>query len=445
MQHQPPTGKQPVQQQEQRSLRKSKALRRLGAIATLSSFSGAALALLLTMAPLKSSHAASHLPNSPASLSSVLPATLARPVNILVLGIDNSGHPHSEHFTPSEGLAGNSDTMLLIRLKPDTHEMSILSIPRDTLVETPDGPAKINAANFRGGVRLAAHSVSHLLDDIPIDRYIRVDTEGFIQWVDALGGVEINVPKPMDYVDHTQNLNIHFAPGLQKLSGQHLQEYVRFRHDDLGDIGRVQRQQEAMKAIVSAFLRPATLGRLPKLLQVVQRNVDTDLSVGEMLAIAQFLARTNQEQTNFVMLPGRFSTYDEYPLSYWIPDSEAAAPVLARYFDLPAGGTQAIAPDLHQVRIAVANATGQTGLAAKTVALLQNQGFYNAFISDQQIDLAATPRSQTQVIAQRGNPDTANVVKSTLGVGQVQVESTGDLESDITVRVGTDFAAKLNP
>lgn len=99
--------------------------------------------------------------------------TINRPMNLLILGIDNSGHPHQTNFTPAAALSGNSDTMLLVRIIPNTHQINILSIPRDTLVETPErGMDKINNANVFGGAQLAKQTVSHLLEDIPIDRYV---------------------------------------------------------------------------------------------------------------------------------------------------------------------------------------------------------------------------------------------------------------------------------
>lgn len=415
-----------------------------GAIATLSCSFGAISALLLAATPFKNSGL--RLPGFPSF------DTINRPINILVLGIDNSGHPHQNKVTPAAALAGNSDTMLLVRIIPNTHQINILSIPRDTLVEIPEtGNDKVNNANVIGGAKLAQQTVSHLLGDIPIDRYVRLDTEGFVQLVDALGGVEVNVPKEMYYLDKSQNLKIDFLPGKQQLNGQHLQEYIRFRHDELGDIGRVQRQQEALKAIIQVVLRPSTIGRLPEILEVAKQNVDSDLSVQEMLGIAKFLTKTDRQHINQVMLPGRFSRPSEYPQSYWIENPEAAAPILANYFDLKTDLVKAIGQsprdaiaDNLNLNIAVANATGQAGQAAKVVEFFKKQGFNNAYITEHETDSATIPLSETQIIAQQGNPDAANAIQTTLGVGQVQVAATGDILSDLTVVVGTDLAKILH-
>ncbi len=416
----------------------------IGSITALAFSVGAASALLLAATPLKNGKKDFSLFHSPDGLASIIPATLTKPVNILLLGIDNSGHPHQGKYMPSEALAGNSDTMLLVRLVPKTRDINILSIPRDTQVVLPDsGIDKINDANVQGGAELAKKTVSHLLSDIPIDYYVRFDTEGFIHFVDALGGVEVNIPKPMHYVDETQHLTINFQAGQQKLNGQHLQEYVRFRHDNLGDIGRVQRQQEVLKAIFQTFLQPSTLKRMPQLIEAIKDNVDTDLSVGAMLGIAQFLSSSDRRPPNLVMLPGRFSRPNEYPLSYWIENPEATAKILTRYFDVSTVHTTDERSDSvsmrHRLRVAVLNATDKEGEGTKALAVLRKQGFRQTYITNHEIDSATIPLSETQIIAQQGNKEAAQMVKSALGVGQVQVVSTGDLESDITVVVGNDL------
>jgi LCP family protein required for cell wall assembly len=416
----------------------------LGLTSIIGFTSGAALALVLSMKLLKH-HSSAHLPHSLESLGN-LPVNLDHPINILILGIDNSGHPHSGSFKPSEALSGNSDTMLLVRLVPATHQINVLSIPRDTQVQLPGvGTDKINDANVRGGVTLAAQSVSQVAAGAQIDRYIRLDIESFIHLVDALGGVEVNVPRAMDYVDHTQKLSIHFSPGKQKLNGQHLEEYIRFRHDEWGDIGRVQRQQDVMKAILRELLKPATVTKAPQLMQVAQTDLDTDLSVGEMVAILRFVVASNSHRTNFVMLPGRFSRPEEYTLSYWIQDTRATVALLSKYFDITPTDTTASAsqsPLPTQLKIAVASR--QPGIAEKMVDHLERLGFTNVYTTDHEIDSSVESDQETQVIAQTGNADVAEQVKRAIGVGQVQVSSVGDLSSDVTIVVGSDFVTTLN-
>lgn len=385
-------------------------------------------------------------PLSPASkLGLGTPFTeLTKPINVLILGIDNDDnfdHPQfSTKSTSFHAFSNPSDTMLLMRFLPNPHQINILSIPRDTLVHLPGIPtAKIDWANLVGGADLAKKVISEKLDNVQIDRYVRISRNGFIQVVDTLGGIEVNIPKKMDYTDETQHLNIHFLPGVQKLNGKHLEEYVRFRHDKLGDIGRVQRQQEVLKAIMQALLQPATIIKLPQILQVARENIDTDLSLDEILSLVYATLISDHSRNNFLMLPGRFSSPKEYSRSFWIADPKAASPILARYFgtgitnDTATGNT--IAPS--QIRIAVANATNQNGVAARAVAFLKKQGYTGSYITH--IDTNPEAATKTLIIAQKGNREDAEGIQKLLGAGQVQVTSGGDVWSDITIEVGSDF------
>ena len=413
--------------------------------AVVAATSGAIFSSIVSLTPLKN-NVAFDLPGSSKSVTGLIPATLDHPVNILILGIDNSGHPHEKNFTPAEALAGNSDTMLLAQIKPDSHSINILSIPRDTLVNFYGvGVDKINDANVRGGTKLAAQSVSQLLDGVSIDRYVRLDTEGFIHMVDALGGVEVNIPKKMDYVDHSQNLNIHFLAGVQKLSGQHLEEYIRFRHDALGDIGRVQRQQQVLKDILITLLQPQTITKLPQILKVAQDNIDTDLSINEMLAIAQTLAQSNHH--NFMLLPGRFSEKSEYNVSYWISDHKATKKILQRYFNFNNAEVKEEDKNLvvpQGIKIFIQNATRQPEAVGKVTSLLEKHGFRNIFLSSHEIDTDIDSAKKTRIIAQHGNPEAANVVEQALSVGDVEVASLGDIASDVTVVIGTDLTTSIS-
>lgn len=415
------------------------------AAAVVAATSGAIFSLLVSLTPLRND-AASHLPGSSKSFTGLIPATLDHPVNILILGIDNSGHPHMKNFTPAEALGGNSDTMLLVRIRPDSNSINVLSIPRDTLVQFYGvGVDKINDANVRGGPKQAAQSVSQLLDGVTIDRYVRLDTEGFIHLVDALGGVEVNIPKKMDYVDHTQNLSIHFLPGSQKLSGQHLEEYIRFRHDPLGDIGRVQRQQQVLKDILLTLLQPQTLTKVPQILQVAKDNVDTDLSINEMLAIAQALAKNNRR--NFILLPGRFSDKNEYKLSYWISDPKATRKIVQRYFgvdNVAEKEEQKNLPISQGTKIFLQNASGQPDAVEKVTTLLERRGFRNIFLSSHEIDTNPDSAQITKIIAQHGNPEAATAVEQALGVGNVEVSSLGDISSDVTIIIGADLINSIS-
>ena len=189
---------------------------------------------------------------------------MSRPVNILVLGIKvlTVDVPHEKHedlgyHALVNSFTGLSDSMLLLRFDPNRDYVSVLSIPRDTKTVVPGrGVTKINSANYHGGPALAAESVSNLLSDVTIDRYIRVNVQGIEKLIDALGGVNVYVPQDMKYTDHSQHLYINLKKGQQYLDGNKALQFLRFRYDAYGDIGRVQRQQTFMRALVEEALSP---------------------------------------------------------------------------------------------------------------------------------------------------------------------------------------------
>lgn len=357
---------------------------------------------------------------------------VARPVNILIMGIDRV--PGAKEGT-DEIFSGRSDTMLLLRVDPTADTVSLLSIPRDTQVELPGiGTDKINDANVQGGATLAARTVSSVLNGVTIDRYVRVSTDAFRELVDLIGGVEVNVPKPMVYEDKTQKLKINLSPGLQTLNGDQAEQFARFRGDDLGDIGRVQRQQALLKALRKKLTNPTIIPRLPGLVQAMQKYIDTNLSMEEMLALVGAGRKLSEGKFKMVMLPGRFSSPDEYVASYWIMDPVGRDRVMQQYFDVdPVMSSDT--PIAETVRIAIQNASGNPTAASQLRQYLAEKGFNDTYI----VNDLTTQQAQTDVIAQKGDLDAAETLQAMLGVGRVEADSTGDLESDITIRIGNDW------
>lgn len=363
---------------------------------------------------------------------------ITRPVNILVMGIDRV--PDVPPDSP-EVLNGRSDTMLLVQVDPADNSINVLSIPRDTQVEIPGvGLTKINHANMLGGDDLAARVVSRNLNGVTIDRYVRVSTEAFRELVDLLGGVEVFVPQRMSYTDETQKLYIDLEQGWQTLNGDQAEQFARFRADGNGDIGRVQRQQQLIRALRDRVTSPAVIPKLPEAIQLIQKYVDTNLSLEEMLALANFGTSLEQDSFRMVMLPGRFSTPDEFVASYWITDSDAVDQVMQEYFQVPSVTSSQERRALNHLYIAVQNASGEPRLGSQVADYLQEQGFDNVYVIQDWPD----HQVQTDIIVQRGNMQGAALLENVLGLGRVVSASTGDLQSDLTIRVGEDWADRID-
>lgn len=361
---------------------------------------------------------------------------VGRPVNILVMGIDRVPTAKDD---PSKIFSGRSDTMLLLRVDPTVDSVSLLSIPRDTQVEIPGiGTDKINDANVQGGATLAARTVSSTLNGVAIDRYVRVSTDAFKELVDLLGGVEVYVPQRMVYEDKTQKLKIDLSPGLQTLNGDQAEQFARFRGDDLGDIGRVQRQQALMKALRKKLTSPAIIPKIPGLIQAMQQYIDTNLSTEELMALVGAGRKLSEGKFKMVMLPGRFSSPQEYVASYWLLNPEGRDRVMKQYFGVDPIATTESERSLAALHIAIQNASQNPTAASQMRQNLAGQGFYDTYISNDWAD----QQTQTLIIAQQGDLNAAQELQRLLGIGRVEADSTGDLESDITIRIGNDWLKK---
>lgn len=366
---------------------------------------------------------------------------LTRPVNILVLGtkvltsdLDNPPQDNLGYHALVDSFEGLTDTMLLIRFDPDNYKLSLLSIPRDTrTVIEGRGEMKINAANYYGGAALSARTISDLLEGVSIDRYVRVNIQAVEKLIEALGGVTVYVPKNMKYTDHSQHLYIDLKQGEQHLDGEKAMQFLRFRYDRYGDIGRVQRQQTLMRAVIEQTLRPATLLRIPDVIGVLKSSIDTNLSVEEIAALAGFVAHTNRQDVQMLMLPGDFNGTGEKEVSYWIPSRRRIRTMMARHFDQ--GYAESLPSRKAVLKIAIQNSTDNPEAIATLKQILREQGYGNFFIGDS----VTHPLGETRIIAQRGDRNGATELQYDLGMGEILVESTGELNSDITIQLGNDW------
>lgn len=231
--------------------------------------------------------------------------------NILVMGEDNV-----------EG-SRRSDTILFVTVDIDDRNIRVLSLPRDTRVSIPQhGTQKLNHAFAYGGPDLLKATVSNYLDE-PILYYVIVDYDSFPAFVDMLGGVEVDVPKRMRYVDRAGNLNINIQPGLQVLDGEKALHFVRFRKDALGDIGRIQRQQQFLKAMLKKAYDPRVIVKLPDLAAQAMKIFKTDMSTSFALQLAGFIQNeVGRERMFFATLSGKPAMIDN--ISYWMGDVQSA-------------------------------------------------------------------------------------------------------------------------
>ena len=222
-----------------------------------------------------------------------------------------------------------TDTMMLVKLDPQSQKVNVISIPRDSKVYIAgnQGVNKINAALPLGGPDTAVTTVQQTLG-VDVNNYLIINLRGVHEVVDAVGGIDIYVEKPMHYHDHTAHLNIDFQPGEHHLDGQQAEEYLRFRHDAYGDIGRIRRQQLFIAAFTAKLKDPSIILKLKPLIDASNKYVETNLSTQDLLSMALFAKGLNKSNYQTATLPGHPSSSSA--VSYWIIDSKPAEDMVNR-------------------------------------------------------------------------------------------------------------------
>jgi len=228
-------------------------------------------------------------------------------INILLVGIDQR----------YEDEMSRSDTNLLLSIDPKNKKIVIVSLPRDTFVELPgyEGYQKLAHAHSYGGVPLLIKTVENLLG-IEIPFYIEINFEGFAKMIDLIGGVTIDVEKDMNYESYLGDVKIHLKKGLQHLNGEKALMYVRFRMDETGDIGRMERQQKFLKALIEQSLKIENTIRLQKVLVELKNWVRTNLEPWQIIKLGVLFNTIDNGEIITMTLPGYPGWYSD-GLSYY--------------------------------------------------------------------------------------------------------------------------------
>lgn len=231
-------------------------------------------------------------------------------VNVLLIGVDEDGT--------------RSDTIMLASVDGFSNRINIMSIPRDTLVK-PEGyiAQKINALIGLGADAVKKGVINEPeellisevkeLTGLPIHYFVSIDFDGFKDIIDALDGVDFNVPYDMDYDDPTQNLHIHLKAGQQHLDGQAAHDFVRFRHNNngsapgeyvMGDEGREYWQQQFIKELVKQKFKPQYLSKIDDIFEVISKNVRTNYTMRDLLNHLDLIQKVDINYIGSYQLPG---------------------------------------------------------------------------------------------------------------------------------------------
>ncbi|MBL8153029.1 MAG: LCP family protein [Anaerolineae bacterium] len=206
------------------------------------------------------------------------------PTDILILGLDSRA---------GEGAAARTDSIMLLGINPGRLQVSLLSMPRDLFIDVPGyGSQRINTINLLGeqaapgsGPALLAASIQATFG-VGVDRFVRLDFQGFVRLIDAVGGITIDVERAIvDDAYPTEDggtISIRFDPGLQHMDGERALIYARTRHTE-DDYQRAARQQQVISALAGRLLNPLVW---PGVLAAIGSSVETDLTIGDMLSLS---------------------------------------------------------------------------------------------------------------------------------------------------------------
>lgn len=372
----------------------------------------------------------------------VTPAGKGKAFNVLVLGSDRRDvvDPALRKERQFRGGGGRrADTIVLIHIAADQKSAVLLSFPRDLRVEIPGkGIGKINSA-YQGGPNLVIKTIQNHTG-LAINHYVEVNFASFQRIVDAIGGVRLCVDRAYD--DKQSGLKIA-KPGCYKLDGQLALAYVRMRKQDpKGDFGRIQRQQQFLRVLMSKVTSIGFLTDLPRLLKLVDaisKGVVTDknLELGLVRSIANKLAGFKQSNVDFRVVPS-FPRYIGGVAYVVEREAQARALYAALKADkaLPPYGKTGLSVPLPQdVTVTVLNGTNVTGLGKTVADRLRGEGYRVAEVGNAD----RRDYTVTTVIFQPGAEAKAQLIQEELPGSRAR-PATQVLETDLVVILGTDVA-----
>lgn len=372
-------------------------------------------------------------------------------VSILMMGIDQR--------CDEEGPA-HTDTMMVLTIDPVGLSAAILSLPRDLWVEIPNfGVDRINQANYYGevyeypggGQALAVQTVEALLG-VPIDYYVAVNFDAFVEVVDLIGGIDLDVPEAIDDPDYPDRCYgydpFSIEAGEQHLDGEAALKYARTRATFGGDVDRAGRQQAVILAVRQKIFDlnsiPQLIAQAPQLWQTSQENVRTNMTLDEAIQLALLVQDIPRESIRTAVLDFNYVYNETTPdgRQVLVPVRENIRQLRDQLFAPPAIPTPVIEnlPALmaaENARVAVYNGTAEFGLAGSTQEYLESFGINVTEVGNADASTYLT----SQVITYGSYPNTSRYLMQLMHVPPLNVSSgtnpNGDY--DILIIIGNDW------
>ncbi|MFN3411431.1 MAG: LCP family protein [Exilispira sp.] len=345
-------------------------------------------------------------------------------LTFLIVGLDNSSNIQ------------RTDSIFIVFYSPKTGKIFFYNIPRDLRVRFQyQGQLifdKINHVYAKRDIYALRNLIETLLG-IKINNYCIISYEAVSKIVDLIGGIQVYIDNEMKYVDNAQNLRINLSKGLQTLDGAKSLEYIRYRNDEEGDIGRVKRQINFVLKVLEQKDTLIKMKKVPNTLKIIYNNVKTDLTLLDFQYLSEQLSKISPEKFYYDIMPTKPLKIDN--ISYLVPLNvlgESYAQYLIKKiknFLLE----DKITYD-NKITVEVLNASPQKGLAKIVRDRLLLYGINVVYYGNYN-----NPGKITRIIDRIGNLDKAQQIASILRSKNVETSINTSLGVDVTIIIGEDY------
>lgn len=358
-----------------------------------------------------------------------------------------------------------TDTIMITSYNPNTQKANLLSIPRDTFTGKYQSKAlasqKINALyNLSRNPQKTLDAVNEITG-LDIKYYVLVRTEALIKLVDAIGGVEFDVPIDMKYDDPTQDLHIDLKAGVQTLDGNKAEQLLRWRHSNYkngimttypseygnDDFGRMRTQRDFIVATLKQTLKPSNIFKIGQILEIAHENVETNLDLSYAKDYIPYAVEFNTENMQTATLPGTTPDISETNgISIFVVNKKETEKLIQSMFysdTIESEETNTISNSTvtsnnknttSQIEIEILNGSGDKTKLEKAKKLLEDKG-YNV------TKTGTTSTISKTIITNKkdASDEKLKEIKNTLGVGSISTNRSTTSKVDVSIVIGKDF------
>ena len=357
-----------------------------------------------------------------------------------------------------------TDTIMVASYNPNTQKANLLSIPRDTFVgkntAKATGAQKINALyNIYRNPQKTLDAVNEITG-LDIKYYALIETEGLIELIDAIGGVEYNIIRDMNYDDPTQDLHIHLKAGLQMVDGEKAEQLLRYRHDNNGasysyeygnnDLGRMRTQRDFIVTTLKQTLKPSNIFKIGQILEIANKNIQTNIELSLAKDYIPYAVEFDTDNMQTAVLPGTVPSLKETNnVSIYVYNKTESKALIDSMFNSDDETTEGDSTNTttnnttsqttaetenSNIKIELLNGTGDTTKLAEAKEKLENAGF-NVLKTGKTSTISKTIITNKKSVTN----NKLNELKQTLGVGSISTDKTKYSQVDVTIVIGKDF------